>query len=100
MCICVYVCVCVCVCVCALYLEAQCSSDQCVCCLDAIRLGVLGAVTVWKSLQVETRKEIHGHGRIHQRPASWDAHNLDTHTQTQILLLIYSTVIIRTNFQK
>lgn len=70
---------CVCVCV---YLEAQRSSDQCVCRLDAVRLGVLGAVAVWKSLQVETGEEIHRHGGLHQRAAGRDAHHLDAETHT------------------
>lgn len=79
-----------CVCVCVLYLEAQCSSDQCVCRLDAVRLGVLGAVAVWESLQIETRKEIHRCGGVHQRAAGRDAHHLDdtgSHTHTQITAL-------------
>ena len=75
---------------CVLYLEAQRSSDQCVCRLDAVRLGVLGAVAVWESLQTETRKEIHRCGGLHQRAAGRDAHHLDSigsHTQITALQL-------------
>lgn len=64
------------VCLWVLYLKTQCSSDERVCCLDAVRLSVFRAVTIRKSLKVETWKEIHWSGGIHQRATRWDIYHL------------------------
>lgn len=61
----------------SLHLEPQGSSDQRVRALDSVRLGVLGAVAVRKSLQVEGGKEIHGFCGVHQRAAGGDTHHLE-----------------------
>lgn len=79
------VCVCVSVWV-YIYPESQWSSDQCVCRLNPVRFSIFGAVTIWKSFQIQTRKELEGHGGIHESAPCRDGYQLRactcTHTDT------------------
>lgn len=60
------------------YLEAQSSSDQRVCGLNPIRLGVLGAVSIGKAFQVETGHEVHGLCDIQESTARRNTDNLSS----------------------
>lgn len=64
------------------HLEAQSSSDQRVCGLNPIRLGVRGAISVGKGLQVETRHEVHGLCDIQESTARRNTDNLSSEGRT------------------
>lgn len=44
--------------------------------LNAVRLGVFGAVSVGESLQIETRQEVHRLCDVHEGAARGNANNL------------------------
>lgn len=64
------------------YLKAQSSSDQRVCGLNPIRLGVRGAVSVGKALQVKTGHEVHGFCDIQESTARRYTDNLSSEGRT------------------
>lgn len=68
------------------HLEAQRPPQQRVRPLDAVGLGVLAAVSVGETLQVEAGEEVHGFGGLHQGATCWDVHQLArTHRHTNLM---------------